>query len=252
MQKIVSALALLAAASGVGEAGKAAFDPEGARIRIANANRGRIAAERAEKARFARLQKEYPFCNAYKAEVYASEDGRNICGLTDGDEPAAEYRLVQFPSADWNELADLAWKALRSGCLCILGLEGAPQILDAALDQERDLGNVAESVRDAIRGKLRYARKVLTDPEVRAWLPSGSFAHADFTYMEPDEIWEIYAKALRSLTCQECTRDDVEDLLGGDMFLCGVLMDPDGAEESDVSEDPLHQGIELLRSKVRR
>lgn len=231
--------------------GKAAFDAVCARIRIEAANRSRVAAERAERAAAARLEREYPYCSAYKAEVYASEDGRRICGLSD-EEPAAEYRLVQFPSADWNALADLAWKALRSGCLCILGLEGAPQILDAALDQERDLGNVAESVRDAIRGKLRYARKVLTDPEVGAWLPDGSFAHADFTYMEPDEIWEIYAKALRSLTCQECTRDDVEDLLGGDMFLCGVLTDPDGAEESDVSEDPLHQGIELLRSKVRR
>lgn len=231
--------------------GKAAFDAEGARIRIEAANRSKAAAERADKARCARLEREYPYCSVYKADVYASEDGRNICGLSD-EEPAAEYRLVQFPSGEWDALAELTWKALRSGCLCILGLESAPQILESALDQERDLGNVAEGVRDAIRGKLRYARKVLTDPEVRAWLPDGGFAHADFTYMEPDEVWDAYAKALRSLTCQECTRDDVEDILGGDAFLSGVLADPDAFEERDVGDDPLYQSVQLLRSKVRK
>lgn len=253
MQKIVSALALLAAASGVGEAGKAAFDPEGARIRIANANRGRIAAERAEKARFARLQKEYPFCIACKAEVYASEDGRNICGLTDGDEAVAEYRLVQFPHAEWNELADACWKAIRNGCLCILGLESAPQLLESALDQERDLGNVAESVRDAIRGKLAHARKLLKDPSFREWLPHGKIDNIDFAYA--DDAYEQYAKAIRSLTCQDVTRDDVDALLKGNRMLDGLLRDPDWEPEGAWAcecESRLGKMRDAIRSQAAR
>lgn len=224
MKKAEESLSLLAKASG------RPSGLSGALGGLRAANRSAVAAERAEKARFDRMSREYPGFNPFVAEVYMEEDGRRICGLSD-DEPVAEYRLVQFPAEDWHALTDLCWKALRSGCLCILGLESAPQILESALDQERDLGNVAEGVKDAIRGKLGYARKVLTDPAVRAWLPNGSFRNVDFAYA--DDAREAYEKALRSLTCQSVTRDDVDALLRGNPALDGILApDADGEAET--------------------
>ncbi|WP_322353926.1 hypothetical protein [Paratractidigestivibacter sp.] len=246
MAQVKIALAALAAACGGDAQAKKGFDAVGARVRIAAANRSAVAAERAEKARFARMQKEYPFCNPAAAELYMSEDGRNICGLSD-EEPVAEYRLVQFPHSEWNALADLCWKALRSGCLCVLGLESAPQILESALDQERDLGNVAESVKGAICGKLRHAREVLTDPAVRAWLPYGSFKNVDLAYV--DDFAEVYEKALRSLTCQDVTRDDVDALLQGNAALTGIL-DPDAV--GDDLADELVEATERMRDELRR
>lgn len=255
MAQVKIALAALAAACGGAQA-KKGFDSVEARVRIAAANRSAVAAERAEKARFARLQKDYSFCTPAAAEVYMSEDGRSICGLSD-EEPVAEYRLVQFPQSEWNELADLCWKALRSGCLCVLGLESAPQLLESALDQERDLGNVAESVKGAILGKLRHARAVLTDPAVREWLPEGDFKNIDAAYVE--DFADVYEKALRSLVCQDVTRDDVDALLRGNAALDGILgrkplaetglwaksLRPDAAQQDIEREqlNPLMSGI---------